>query len=65
MKTFKNILRWTKLIVRIMLALSGVGIGAIFIQKRERDYDNEIKTELVEGELDNDLSSTQTEKKHE
>ena len=28
----------------------GVGItGAVFSNKKEQDYDNEIKTELVEG----------------
>lgn len=34
-----------------MLAFLGVGIaGAIFQNKKEQDYDNEIKTELVEGQ---------------
>jgi len=31
----------------------GVGVtGAVFINKKEQDYDNEIKTELAEGKED-------------
>jgi hypothetical protein len=51
MKTFKRALRLLTLGLLITLALMGVSItGAIFLHKKERDYDNEIiKTELVEG----------------
>lgn len=37
----------------LILALMGVGItGAAFTNKKEQDYDNEIKTELAEGNED-------------
>lgn len=39
----------------IILAMMGVGItGAspLFLKRNEQDYDNEIKTELVEGHTD-------------
>lgn len=54
MKTFKKILRHIGLGLLIILAVSGISItGAIPIfKKNEQDYDNEIKTELVEGHED-------------
>lgn len=34
----------------IIMALMGVGVtGAVFTNKKEQDYDNEIKTELAEA----------------
>jgi len=50
MKTFKRALRLLFLVFLIALALMGVSVtGAIFLNKKEQDYDNEIiKTELVE-----------------
>jgi hypothetical protein len=50
MKTFKRALRMLLLVFLIALALMGVSItGAIFLNKKERDYENEIiKVELVE-----------------
>jgi hypothetical protein len=52
-KTLKKVLRLTGLILLLLLALSGIGItGALFTKKTEQDYDNEIKTELVEGQQD-------------
>jgi len=61
MKSFKRILRLFFLGLLIILAISGIGIiGAIFNTKKEQDYDNEIKTELVEGQED-----TLEEKKRE
>jgi len=51
MHLLKKILRYVILMLIIMLAFLGVGIaGAIFQNKKEQDYDNEIKTELVEGQ---------------
>jgi len=52
MKSFKKALRLIGLVLLIMLALMGIGItGAspVNLKKNEQDYDNEIKTELVEG----------------
>jgi flagellar basal body-associated protein FliL len=53
MKSFKRALRLIGLGLLIILALMGVGVtGAVFINKKEQDYDNEIKTELAEGKED-------------
>ncbi|MEY4931528.1 MAG: hypothetical protein RI909_2252 [Bacteroidota bacterium] len=54
MKTFKRALPLLALGLLITLALMGVSItGAIFLHKKERDYDNEIiQTELVEAKDD-------------
>jgi len=54
MKTFNRALRLLFLSLLITLALMGISItGAIFFNKKERDYDNEIiKTELVETQED-------------
>ena len=51
MKTFKRALRLLFLGFLIALALMGVSVtGAIFLNKKEQDYENEIiKTELVEA----------------
>ena len=49
MKSFKKALRLLMLSLLIILAISGIGIGFILNSKKEQDYDNEIKTELVEG----------------
>ena len=60
-----KILRWTKLIVLILFALSGVGMGAVLLPKRERDFDNEVKIELVEGELDEESVFKKDERSQE
>lgn len=55
MKTFKKILRLVGLGILIILAISGIsitGASPLFLKKNEQDYDNEIKTELVEGKKD-------------
>ena len=39
------------LVLLIILALSGIGIGAAFNPRRER-IDNEVRIELVEGEAE-------------
>jgi hypothetical protein len=51
MKTCKRVLAWAKLIFLILLALSG-GFMMINPKRDEQDYDNEVKTELVEGKKD-------------
>lgn len=55
MKTFKKILRLVGLGILIILAISGIsitGASPLYVKKNEQDYDNEIKTELVEGKKD-------------
>jgi hypothetical protein len=53
MKSFKRGLRLFGLGLLIILAVMGVGItGAVFLNKKEQDYENEVKTELVEGQND-------------
>lgn len=52
MKSFKKALRLIGLGLLITLALMGIsitGASPLFLKKNEQDYDNEIKTELVEG----------------
>jgi len=52
MKTFKKVLRLVGLGILIILAISGIsitGASPLYSKKNEQDYDNEIKTELVEG----------------
>lgn len=56
MKKIKKALRVLGLILLILLAMSGIGIGAVLINKKGQDYDNEIKTELNEGKEDIDAS---------
>lgn len=56
MKKIKKALRVLGLILLILLAMSGIGIGAVLINKKDQDYDNEIKTELNEGKEDIDTS---------
>lgn len=53
MKSIKRVLRLIGLGLLLILALMGVGVtGAVFTNKKEQDYDNEIKTELAEGNED-------------
>ena len=52
----KKTLRWIALVFLIVLALSGIGIGAVLSPKRERDYDQEVRIELVEDKLESDLT---------
>lgn len=53
MKSLKRALRLFCLGLLIILAVMGVGItGAVFLNKKEQDYENEVKTELVEGQND-------------
>ncbi len=55
MKTLKKVLRLFGLGLLILLAVSGIsitGASPILLKKNEQDYDNEIKTELVEGHKD-------------
>lgn len=52
MESIKKWIRLIGLIFLIILALSGIGIGAVIVNKKEQDYDNEVKTELVEGSED-------------
>ena len=55
MSPFKKVLRFIILGLLIMLAISGIsitGASPILLKKNEQDYDNEIKTELVEGSED-------------
>jgi hypothetical protein len=52
MKKFKTIFRFLSLAFTLLLALSGAFM-AIAPRRPDQDYDNEIKTEIVEGRLDN------------
>jgi hypothetical protein len=55
METLKKVLRLLGLGLLILLAISGIsitGASPILLKKNEQDYDNEIKTELVEGHKD-------------
>lgn len=52
MKKIKIAFRLAGLAFMIVLALCGVGLAGMFPTRREQDYDNEIKTELAEGEED-------------
>jgi CHASE1-domain containing sensor protein len=53
MKSLKRAMRLLGLGLLIILALLGVGVtGAVFTNKKEQDYDNEIKTELAEAKED-------------
>ncbi len=52
MKSLKKILRLIGLGILIILAISGIsvtGASPVALKKNEQDYDNEIKTELVES----------------
>ena len=51
MKKLKKILRSLFLVFLILLALSGV-FFTISPRRPDQDYENEIKTELVEGQDD-------------
>ena len=51
MLKYKRFLRLLSLVLLIILALSGIGIGAAFNPRRER-IDNEVRIELVEGEAE-------------
>lgn len=55
MKKFKRIMRSIGLILMIVLASVGLGMGAVFLlaPQRKRDDDFTPKTELVEGKLEN------------
>jgi hypothetical protein len=54
MKRFKKIMRMVSLILMIVLASVGLGMGAVFLlsTQRKRDDDFSAKTELVEGKED-------------
>jgi hypothetical protein len=55
MKKLKKALRLFGLGLLILLAVSGIsvtGASPLLLKKNEQDYDNEIKTELVEGHTD-------------
>jgi len=55
MKKIKKVLRLIGLGLLIILAVSGIsitGASPVLLKKNEQDYDNEIKTELVEGHTD-------------
>ena len=55
MRSLKKVLRIIILGLLIILAISGIsitGASPILLKKNEQDYDNEIKTELVEGNED-------------
>jgi RNA polymerase sigma-70 factor, ECF subfamily len=52
MKKFNRVMRFIGLGLLILLALCGVGFTGMLPQRREQDYDNEVKTELVEGKED-------------
>ncbi len=55
MKSIKKFMRLAGLTLLILLAISGIsitGTGLLLTRKNEQDYDNEIKTELVEGHKD-------------
>jgi hypothetical protein len=59
MKTFITILKWVKLGLLILLALAG-GFMMLAPRRHEQDYDNEVKTELVEGLNDQIKESSKT-----
>jgi hypothetical protein len=52
MKRLKKLLRLLGFIVLLVLAAVGGGLMAIATRRPDQDYDNEIKTELVEGKQD-------------
>ena len=53
MSKFKKMIRVLGLVFLIILALSGVGIGAVLNPRRER-MDNEVHIELVEKGLEDE-----------
>jgi hypothetical protein len=53
MKNFKKVFRLLALALLLLLAAASAGLGAIALRRPEQDYDNEIKTEIVEGQEDN------------
>ncbi|MBL7859111.1 MAG: hypothetical protein JNM57_15570 [Cyclobacteriaceae bacterium] len=56
---FQKILRYTGLILMIILALSGIGIVP---PARTKDFENEIKIELVEEKKEDDITMLDAEK---
>ncbi len=52
MKKFKKVFRLLGLALLLLLAAATAGLGAIALRRPEQDYDNEIKTEIVEGKED-------------
>jgi flagellar basal body-associated protein FliL len=54
MKRFKKIMRMVSLILMIVLASVGLGMGSVFLlsSQKKRDDDFSAKTELVEGKED-------------
>jgi hypothetical protein len=49
MKSFKKLFRLLLFTLLLLMALVG-GVVPVAFRRNEMDYDNEIKTELVEGE---------------
>lgn len=59
---FKKILRIAGLVLLIVLAMSGIGIAP---PTRVKDFENEIRIELVEKKKDDVLTEVDSEKKVE
>ena len=52
MNKLKKLIRLSGLIILLILAAAAGGFMAIAPRRPDQDYDNEIKTELVEGKED-------------
>jgi hypothetical protein len=51
-RTLKKLFRLLCLVLLLLMAAVGAGLGAIALRKPDQDYDNEIKTEIIEGQED-------------
>jgi hypothetical protein len=56
--TFKKVLRTAGLVLLIILAMSGIGIAP---PTRVKDFENEVKIELVEKRKDDVLTEVESE----
>ena len=60
--TFKKILRTAGLVLLIILAMSGIGVVP---PSRVKDFENEVKIELVEKRKDDVISEVDSENQQE
>lgn len=52
MKNFKKLVKLVGFILLLLLAAMGGGLLGLAPRRPDQDYDNEIKTEIVEGKED-------------
>jgi hypothetical protein len=60
--TFKKVLRTAGLVLLILLALSGIGVVP---PSRTKDFENEVKIELVEKRKEDVLTEVESESPQE